>query len=233
MYGPGHSVWRGQIEAGGAVAVAASAGGVSALGQFLSQLPRGFPVPVFVVQHLSRYRRSHLREVLQRRTPLRVVWAEDCDSPEPGTVYLAPPNRHISIRSDGMLSVDAGPLVHRVRPAANVLFHSVASYFGSRAIGVILTGCLDDGAEGAQAIRQAGGRIFVQDPYSCEQSAMPLAAMRTGAVDFCLSMRALSSLVIAITMVRGAAALFTVGDIHRRSLAEQAMLTPYNGNVRQ
>jgi two-component system chemotaxis response regulator CheB len=113
------------------------------------------------------------------------------------------------------------------------LFQGVAEYFGSRAIGIILTGCLDDGARGSDAIRHAGGRIFVQDPDSCEQSGMPLAAMRTGAVDFCLSLQALAAVVIAITMVRGASALFAVGELHRRSLAAQAMLIPYNGKVRR
>lgn len=225
VYETVHSVVAGRLRPS-VVAIAASAGGVEALSRFVSLLPADFPAPVLIVQHLARNRHSRLREVLQRCTSLTVNWAEESVAPIPGAVYLAPPNRHMSLQIDGRLSISAEPLVQGFRPAANVLFRSVAARVGDRAIGIVLTGCLSDGAEGAEAIRNAGGRVFVQHPDSCQHSSMPLATMQTGAVDFCLSLPVLAAIITAITMAPGASSLFEVGEAYRRVIAEQARSHP-------
>jgi two-component system chemotaxis response regulator CheB len=108
------------------------------------------------------------------------------------------------------------------RTSGNVLFQSLAESFGTRAIGIVLTGCLSDGAAGTSAIRNAGGRVFVQAPEHCEYADMPSAAMRTGAVDLALSVRSLAAAITAIVTVPGASGVFTVGDSYRQALATQA-----------
>jgi two-component system chemotaxis response regulator CheB len=211
---------------GYAVVIAASAGGIEALSEFTSYLPEQLPAPLLVAQHLARDRKSHLREVLQRRTALEVRWAEDGMRFAPGELYLAPPNSHLSVRSGGMLAVCPGTNDPEFRPSADVLFRSAATVFGKQTIGIVLTGCLNDGAVGAAAIRKEGGRIFVQDPELCPYSSMPLAAIQLSAVDLVLPLRALAAAVTAITMVRGATGLFSVHDTYRAALAHKAHTNP-------
>jgi two-component system chemotaxis response regulator CheB len=98
-----------------------------------------------------------------------------------GTVYVGPPDRHIIITADARVQIIDRPQL-RHRPSADWLFESVAGTYGERAIGVVLSGRLSDGARGAVRIRQAGGRVFAQDPETCQFPAMPIAAIRSGAV---------------------------------------------------
>lgn len=226
MYDDVHSVCSMPPYAGRILAIAASAGGIEALSEFVHHLPACLPAPVVVVQHLAPNRTSHLREILQRRTSLPVEWAVHGGSLSAGRIYLAPPDRHVIVEPEGVLTVSCGPAVERVRPSADVLFRSVAACFGPRAVGIVLTGCLGDGAQGAHAIRHEGGRVLVQQPELCPYPTMPLAAMQTGAVDFCLSVKNLAAAATAIISVPGAAELFTVGERHRHKIAAQAWTHP-------
>lgn len=140
-----------------------------------------------------------------------------------GEVYIAPPGGHLRIEHDHVLRLLPKFEGERFRPSGDVLFHSTAKVFGPQAVGIVLTGCLFDGAKGAQAIREQGGRVFVQSPDSCEHSDMPLAAMCTGAVDLALPTRVLAATVAALTMVPGALGLVAVGDTYRQTLASEAL----------
>ena len=140
------------------VALAASAGGLTALTKVLSALPAEFPAAVVVVQHLDPRHRSLMAEIFSRRTPLKVKMAEEGDCIGPSTGYIAPPNRHLPVNPDGTLSLTQSELVHFVRPSADLLFESVASSFKDRAIAVVLTGSGSDGSMGVKAIRKMGGR---------------------------------------------------------------------------
>jgi two-component system, chemotaxis family, protein-glutamate methylesterase/glutaminase len=142
------------------VAVAASAGGITALSRVLGSLPAGFPVPVVVVQHLDPRHRTIIAEVLGRRVRLRVQLAREGDSAEPGTVYVAPPDHHLLVSAEGKLTLSSSALVHFVRPSADLLFESVAGSYGSRAIACVLTGSGSDGAT--------------------DRAARPLAEIRSG-----------------------------------------------------
>lgn len=165
------------------VAVAASAGGVQALSTLVHALPAGFPVPVLVVQHLDPAHETLLADILDRRSPLRAKLAEDGERAEPGTVYLAPPDRHLLVAEDGTLSLSDSPRTHFVRPSADVLFASVARAYGPRAIACVLTGTGRDGAKGAQDVRSRGGTVIVEDPGTAEFPGMPTAAVEAGDVD--------------------------------------------------
>lgn len=139
------------------VALAASAGGVTALSRVLGGLPAGFPVPVVVVQHLDPRHRTIIAEVLSRRASLPVRLAEGGERAEAGMIYIAPPDRHLLLSEDGSMTLSDSELVHFVRPSADLLFESVAGSYGKRAIACVLTGTGSDGAMGASAVKSRGG----------------------------------------------------------------------------
>ena len=170
------------------VALAASAGGVSALVEVLGKLPRNFPAIVLAVQHLDPRHRSLMPEILGRRSNLPVAEAVDGVEAEPGHVYLAPPDRHLLVNRDGTMSLTQTELVNFVRPSADLLFESVAAAYGERAIAVVLTGAGKDGSMGVTAIKKRGGTVIVQDEATSDFFGMPSAAIRTGTADFILSM---------------------------------------------
>lgn len=177
------------------VAVASSAGGIQGLSVLLGALGPDLPVPVLVVQHLDPRHRTVLAEVLGRRTDLRVKLAEAEECALPGTVYLAPPDRHLLVGSDGVLTLTNTELVHFVRPSADLLFESVAGAYGPEAIACVLTGTGRDGAMGVDAVKSRGGTVIVQDPASAEFPGMPKAAVDTGAVDFVLPLGEIAAVV--------------------------------------
>ncbi|MFE6164451.1 chemotaxis protein CheB [Streptomyces sp. NPDC056486] len=168
------------------VAIASSAGGIQGLGSILGALGADLPVPVLVVQHLDPRHRTLLAEVLTRRTELTVKLAKDQESVEPGTVYLAPPDRHLLVGPEGILTLSNSKLVHFVRPSADLLFESVAGAYGPRAIACVITGTGMDGAMGVEAVKSRGGTVIAEDPQSAQFAGMPRAAVETGAVDFVL-----------------------------------------------
>jgi two-component system, chemotaxis family, protein-glutamate methylesterase/glutaminase len=170
-------------------ALAASAGGFAAFSEILSGLPADFPAPVLLLQHLSIRYRSLLPELLARVTSLEVVQAQDRDELLPGRVYVAPPGLHLLVRPDRTLALSDSEPVWFTRPAADRLFKSLPASFGSRAVGVILTGRGCDGAQGIQAIHRAGGTTIAQSPKSCTAAGMPSAAIETGCVDMVLSLQ--------------------------------------------
>jgi two-component system, chemotaxis family, protein-glutamate methylesterase/glutaminase len=165
------------------VALAASAGGITALSQVLGALPADFPVPVLVVQHLAPRRDSIIAEVLDHRTALPVKLARDGERIVPRVVYVAPPDHHLLITADGHVQLVVGELVHFVRPAADQLFESVAKAYGPRALVCVLSGTGKDGAQGTAAVKAAGGVVIVEDPESAQFKGMPEAAVRAGEVD--------------------------------------------------
>jgi two-component system, chemotaxis family, protein-glutamate methylesterase/glutaminase len=181
------------------VAIAASAGGLNALSQVLSQLPANFPVPILIVQHLDPRHRSLMAEILSRRTPLQVKQAEEGDSLTPGIVYIAPPNRHLLVNPDRTLSLSQSELVHFLRPSADLMFDSVAASHKDRAIAVVLTGTGKDGAMGVQAIRKMGGTVIAQDEATSEFFSMPSAAIQMGA-DFVLPLSEMAVAIVSLVM---------------------------------
>jgi two-component system chemotaxis response regulator CheB len=186
-----------------AVAIGASAGGVTALQVVLGALPAGLPAAVLVVQHLDPHHKSLLAGLLARRTPLRVKEAVDREPIVPGTVYIAPPDNHLLVAA-GHVSLTSSELVHFTRPSVDLLLESVAAAYKSRAIGVILTGSGGDGATGIRAIKEQGGTTMVQDPETADHASMPARACATGCVDFKLPLDELGAAIVSL--VRGEAA---------------------------
>jgi two-component system, chemotaxis family, protein-glutamate methylesterase/glutaminase len=183
------------------VAVATSAGGVAALSVLVRALPVDFPVPVLVVQHLDPLHKTTLAHILDRRSELRVKLGEPGEQTERGTVYIAPPDRHLLIDENGVLALSVDARTNFVRPSADVLFASVAEAYGSRAIVCVLTGTGSDGAKGAHAVRARGGTVIVEDPGTAEFDGMPRTAVEAGEVDLVLPLHeiptALNDLLVA------------------------------------
>lgn len=184
------------------IALAASAGGLKALSQVLAALPADFPASIVVVQHLDPRYRSLMSEILSRRTALQVKQAEEGDHLTAGTVYIAPPNRHLLVNPDSTLSLSQSALVHFVRPSADLLFESVAASYKDRAIAVVLSGTGSDGSMGVKAIKKMGGRVIVQDEKSSEFFGMPSAAVQTGSVDFILPLNEIPSALVTLVVKR-------------------------------
>ncbi len=180
------------------VALAASAGGLSALSQLLAALPKDFAPALVVVQHLDPRHRSLMADILSRRTSLHVKQAEEGDCLTSGTVFIAPPNKHLLVNPDGTLSLSQTELVHFLRPSADLLFESVAASFKERAIAVVLSGTGTDGAMGVQAIKKMGGTVIAQSQASAEFAGMPVAAIETGIVDFVLSLDEIAPALVTL-----------------------------------
>jgi len=174
------------------VVIASSAGGLAALQQLLAALPAEFPAAIVVVQHLSPTHPSVMARLLQRHAALRVQEAGQDDPLRAGTVYVAPPNRHLLIRPDATLALSESPPVNFLRPAADVLFTSAAGSYKDRAFAVVLTGTGSDGAAGVRAVKDAGGSAIAQDQATAEFFGMPGAAIATGAVDRVLPLGAIA-----------------------------------------
>ena len=182
------------------VALAASAGGLTALSSVLADLPAGFPAGILVVQHLDPRHRSLMADILSRRTHLEVKQAEDGDRLAGGRVYIAPPNRHLLLNGDGSLSLTQTELVHFVRPSADLLFESVAASYKDRSIAVVLSGSGGDGSMGVKAIKKMGGTVLAQDQRTSEFFGMPGAAIDSGSVDFVLPLEEIAPALVTLVM---------------------------------
>jgi two-component system chemotaxis response regulator CheB len=167
------------------VVMAASAGGLSALVRVLGGLPRDFPLPIAVVQHIYPGHHSLMAEILGRSIALPVKEATESETLLSGTVYVAPPDRHFEIERGDVVNLTQTEPVRFVRPSADRLFESAAQALGA-VIAVILTGSGADGARGAAAVRSAGGIVIAQDQATSAFFGMPSAAIDAGAVDYVL-----------------------------------------------
>jgi two-component system chemotaxis response regulator CheB len=160
------------------IGIGASAGGIDALLRVLASLPAGYPHAICVVLHLPATGHSVLAPILDRRCSLTVTPAAQGEPVRPGHVYVAQPDRHLMVRR-GTLQLSRGPVENGVRPAVDPLLRSIAHDCGPAAVAVVLSGALGDGARGALAVAQAGGRVLVQDPVEALVPSMPQQAIAT------------------------------------------------------
>lgn len=165
-----------------AVGICSSTGGPAALDFILRRLPRDFPVPILVVQHISVGFLEGLVEWLKGTSRLEVRVAADGEIPVAGTVYFAPEGHHLRIAASGALAFGSEPPIRSHRPAGEALFASLAERYGKRAIGVMLTGMGDDGTEGLVRIASEGGIVLAQDERTSVVYGMPGSIVERGVV---------------------------------------------------
>jgi two-component system chemotaxis response regulator CheB len=167
------------------IAIGISTGGPNALQFLLSHIPAEFPASIVVVQHMPEGFTEMFARRLDECCAIDVQEAKSGDLLVAGRVLICPGNRHIMVRRmprGDMAVLSDGPAVNGHRPSADVLFHSVAQEFGLTAVGVIMTGMGEDGAEGLGAIKSAGGMTLAQSEDTCVVSGMPHAAIQKGHV---------------------------------------------------
>jgi two-component system chemotaxis response regulator CheB len=188
------------------IVVGASEGGVAALRALIGALPADLSAAVFVVQHIGAHD-SHLPDLLGG--PLPSVHAETGDRIHQRRVYVAPPDHHMIV-TDGLVRLTKGPRENFVRPSIDPLFRSAAEAYGSAAIGVILTGGLNDGTAGLYEIKRRGGVTIVQDPADALNPSMPRSALKHVAVDHCTPLALMPRL---LTRIAAELAANMTGDI--------------------
>lgn len=186
------------------VVIGASAGGVHALRALVSGLPADFPAALLIVLHVGAHP-SLMPALLSARGPLKAKHAIDGEPIAPGHIRMAPPDHHLLV--DGRrLRLSRGPKEHHSRPAIDPLFRSAALAMGPAVIGVVLTGRLDDGTAGLQAIKACGGMAVVQHPSDAIESSMPSSALRYVEVDHCVPLAAMAGLLVALVGAKAASA---------------------------
>ncbi len=173
---------NGSDELRGVVAIGASAGGVEALSTVAAGLWPELPYAYLVALHLPAAAPSILARIIDRKSPLPAVTAENGARLQPGHIYVGRPDRHLLV-ADHRVVLSQGPTENGHRPAINALFRSVALTFGPRAIGILLSGVLDDGVLGLAAIRSRGGTTIGQSPDDALFPAMPTNARDAGVLD--------------------------------------------------
>jgi two-component system chemotaxis response regulator CheB len=185
------------------VLIGTSAGGLNALRRLLGRLSPDFPAAVLVVMHIGSHY-SVLPKILKRDVGMPVRHAEDNESIVPGTVLIAPPDHHMLVE-DGLIRLSQGAKENFARPAIDPLFRCAAVYYRENAIGVILTGMLDDGTIGLQAIKAYGGVALVQDPNEADEPEMPCSALQYVQVDDCMPLDGLAQRLIELTALENTA----------------------------
>ena len=177
------------------VGMAASTGGPKVVHAILNALPADFPLPILLVQHMGESFMDGFASWLNGNCPQTVVVAKDGDIPRPGTVYVAPGNRHLKVNGGSLRVVD-GETVCGQRPSGTVLFESMARSLGPRGLGVVLTGMGEDGAGGLLALRQAGGFTIAEEKSTAVVYGMPAAAVNVGAVCVELPLGAIAGRIV-------------------------------------
>jgi two-component system chemotaxis response regulator CheB len=169
------------------IAIAASTGGPAALKQIFSQLPEDFAFPIVVVQHITSGFIEHMVSWLNDEVKINVVTAKAGEHIQPGRILIAPSDRHLALTPGGMIRLENSPPIKGQRPSADRFFASVAQVYSSSAVGIILTGMGDDGAEGIETLGKTGAHIIAQNEQSSIVFGMPSQAIQRGVVDEVLS----------------------------------------------
>jgi len=168
--------------------IGSSTGGPQAVSELFTDLPKDTP-PILLVQHMPKFFTKPFSERLDKLSRFSVREAEDGDRVEEGLSLVAPGDFHMTVTRSGRIRLHKGPMVHYLRPTVDELMLSTADVYGSRNLGVILTGMGSDGAKGMRAIKEHGGQTIAQDESTCVVFGMPKVAIEQGSVDVVLPLQ--------------------------------------------
>ena len=178
------------------IVIGVSAGGMEALDRLFASIPKDFPLPIIIVQHLHKSNIGYFLEYYNQRCALNVKEADEKEPIKPGNIYFAPAGYHLLIEDDETFTLSAAEKVNFSRPSIDILFESAAYVYGSQLIGIILTGANNDGAKGMKLVKKYGGLTIVQDPNEAEYPVMPQAAIDEVKMDYVLPIKAIIELLI-------------------------------------
>ena len=181
------------------IVIGASAGGLNALMHLVKQFPADFAASVFIVQHISPVAPSYIPQILNRNSAIECVHPEDGQHIEKGKIYIAVPDHHLLIENNKIL-VKKGPKENRFRPSVDALFRSAAYNYGTRTIGIILSGLLDDGSSGLWSIKRLGGTTIVQSPEDALYPDMPVNALEYIEADHILPVSIMAEMIVSLSM---------------------------------
>jgi two-component system, chemotaxis family, protein-glutamate methylesterase/glutaminase len=193
------------------IVIGASAGGLEALRFLVGKLPADLGAPICVVLHTSPQSPGVLHQILERSGAHAAVSVSGKTRLRNGVIYVPPPDCHLVIEP-GHVRATKGPRENRFRPAIDPLFRSAAQVYGPNAIGVVLTGNLDDGTAGLATIKQLGGVAIVQDPAEALYPSMPESAMHHVKVDYVVRLEDLVPVLVRLTSADVQERGFTVPD---------------------
>lgn len=181
------------------VVIGTSAGGLEALDDLIGQLPTDLPASIFIVQHMAPENTAEaLLHRLGRHKAFKCKLARDGEMFQSGRIYIARPDNHLLVKKKTLL-VTKGARENRYRPAVDPLFRSAAVTHGSRVVGVVLTGMLDDGTAGLVAVKKCGGVTVVQDPKDAAYPEMPQSALNNFKIDHCVPLAEMGRLLEKLT----------------------------------
>jgi two-component system chemotaxis response regulator CheB len=181
------------------IGIASSTGGPGVLAQILKPLPENFPIPILIVQHVTNGFSVGLADWLDGQVDLQVRVSGHGDYPKAGVVLMPPDDYHVQLSKSGTVELSKAPPFKGLRPSANYLFHSMAHFYGSSGMGIILTGMGDDGAEGMEAMYRAGAPTIAQDEESCVVYGMPHEAVKRKAVRWVMTPDQISQKLLEFT----------------------------------
>ncbi len=179
------------------IVIGASLSGIDTLVHLVSLLPKDLPAPVLITQHVASHSPGLLPHILSDAGPLPAVHPRSPELLECGKIYVAPPDRHMMVQ-DHYVRLSHGPHENLARPAIDPLFRSAAIAYGPAAVGVVLTGQLDDGTAGLLAIKDRGGTTIVQEPSEATAASMPLSALAHVPVDFKCKIAEMAPLLVRL-----------------------------------
>ena len=181
-----------------AIVVGTSAGGLTALRTILEKLPKEFPFPILIVQHLHAHSEDFWIQNLNGQCKINVKEAEEKEGIAKGNVYIAPPDYHLLVEFDRTLTITQEEKVNFSRPSIDVLFETASDVYKNKLLGVVLTGASEDGARGLKKIKKNGGITVVENPATAEFSLMPTKAIRASKVDYTLSLQEIADLLTSL-----------------------------------
>ena len=188
---------------GRVVVIVASTGGPTALNRIFSALPGNFPAPILVVQHMTAGFMAGCATWMNENSSLRVKLAEEGEALTPGTVYLAGDDRHLEVSAHSTVHYSNAEPLEGVRPSATLLFESAAKVYGASTLALVLTGMGSDGVAGLKTVKEAGGRVIVQDEASSIIFGMPAEAVKSGYTDWVLPLAEIPSRLIEMIPAGG------------------------------
>lgn len=182
------------------VVISVALAGVGSLYTLLDLLPGDFPGALLVVLQAESCSTTLLLPALRLHCKRPVAYAREGEAVSASQLVLSTPDHHLIVRENGLLGLDKGPKVLGSRPAADCLFESAAKVFGTRVIGIVLTGGEQDGIAGLRAIKAAGGLSIVQHPVEPQTTVMPLNTQDRENPDFCVKLNVLGALLSELVL---------------------------------